>query len=131
NASGTGKTRLLYEGLCKHWGFYFTAAVDTSRLGSTDVQSDIKRRIEGHPVFMSMARDRGSYSETLTSAIATLAHRCFSEILLARLLVFKSYLEIVTEGGIEDIHKTRWFLVQLQPYTPEMEKIPSSRKLCR
>ncbi|KAJ3773207.1 hypothetical protein FB446DRAFT_844988 [Lentinula raphanica] len=116
NASGTGKTRLLYEGLCKHWGFYFTAAVDTSRLGSTDVQSDIKRRIEGHPVFMSMARDRGSYSETLTSAIATLAHRCFSEILLARLLVFKSYLEIVTKGGIEDIHKTRWFLVQLQPY---------------
>ncbi|KAG6886922.1 hypothetical protein C0995_003205 [Termitomyces sp. Mi166 len=28
NASATGKTRLLYEGLCRNWGLYFTAHVD-------------------------------------------------------------------------------------------------------
>ncbi|KAJ3838888.1 hypothetical protein F5878DRAFT_150182 [Lentinula raphanica] len=116
NSSGTGKTRLLYEGLCKHWGLYFTATVDTSRLGSFDVESDIKRRIEAHPVLLSMARDRNSYSETRTSAIATLTRRCFSELLLARLLVFQLYIEIVTKGEVEDVHKTRWFLAQLHPF---------------
>ncbi|KAJ3965145.1 hypothetical protein EV361DRAFT_940200 [Lentinula raphanica] len=116
NASGTGKTRLLYEGLCKEWGLYFTATVDTSRLGSFDVESDIERCIEEHPIFMSMAHDRNSYSESRTSAIATLTRRCFSELLLARLLVFQLYIEIVTKGEVEDVHKTRWFLAQLHPF---------------
>ncbi|KAJ4492271.1 hypothetical protein C8R41DRAFT_920037 [Lentinula lateritia] len=39
NTSGTGKTKLLFEGLCLHWGFYLTCAVDTFFLGAGDLPS--------------------------------------------------------------------------------------------
>jgi hypothetical protein len=37
NTSGSGKTRLLLEGLCKHWGFYFTCVREREELGSRDL----------------------------------------------------------------------------------------------
>jgi len=35
NTSGSGKSRILLEGLCRHWGFYFVAA-GSSIVGSSD-----------------------------------------------------------------------------------------------
>ncbi|KAG5333546.1 hypothetical protein C0989_005490, partial [Termitomyces sp. Mn162] len=37
NTSGAGKTRLVLEGLCKEWGFYFTCKRSVSECGSTDL----------------------------------------------------------------------------------------------
>ncbi|KAJ7186512.1 hypothetical protein C8R46DRAFT_1184495 [Mycena filopes] len=36
NAAATGKTRLAFEGLCRHWGFYFPMNMDGNHLGSHD-----------------------------------------------------------------------------------------------
>ncbi|KAK6991673.1 hypothetical protein R3P38DRAFT_2803704 [Favolaschia claudopus] len=32
NTSGSGKTRLTFEGLCQHWGFYLVGAIDLNGL---------------------------------------------------------------------------------------------------
>ncbi|KAJ7479815.1 hypothetical protein FB451DRAFT_1031848, partial [Mycena latifolia] len=38
NTSGTGKTRLSFEGLCRHWGFYFIMAQDANNLGAMNIR---------------------------------------------------------------------------------------------
>ncbi|KAJ7641276.1 hypothetical protein FB45DRAFT_862509 [Roridomyces roridus] len=37
NTSGSGKTRLSLEGLCRDWGFYFSMTLDGNKLGPDDV----------------------------------------------------------------------------------------------
>ncbi|KAJ3889408.1 hypothetical protein GG344DRAFT_78819 [Lentinula edodes] len=117
NSSGTGKTRLLYEGLCKHWGLFFTAAVDTFGLGSVDVQSVVNQRLPYDRNFTAVLNDEDATSDSgPVLANIALAYRRFSETLLARLLVFKLYIEIVAKGEFQEVHKRRWLLAQLQPY---------------
>ncbi|KAK7047592.1 hypothetical protein VNI00_006360 [Paramarasmius palmivorus] len=52
NASGSGKTRLLFEGLCDEWGLYFTSHVDSGMLGSFDVQKTIVEYLSGETGFV-------------------------------------------------------------------------------
>ncbi|KAJ3920076.1 hypothetical protein F5877DRAFT_77479 [Lentinula edodes] len=117
NSSGTGKTRLLYEGLCKHWGLFLTAAVDSSGLGSVDVQYIIQDHLPYDRSFTAVPRDEDANpdSKPVLTNLA-LARRNFSGILLARLLAFKLYIEFVAKGEFQEIHKRRWFLAQIQPY---------------
>ncbi|KAJ3933747.1 MAG: hypothetical protein NXY57DRAFT_959686 [Lentinula lateritia] len=111
NSSGTGKTRLLYEGLCKHWGLFFTAAVDTFGLGSVDVQSVVNQRLPYDRNFTAVLNDEDATSDSgPVLANIALAYRRFSETLLARLLVFKLYIEIVAKGEFQETY--------LQSYRP-------------
>ncbi|KAJ7078464.1 hypothetical protein B0H15DRAFT_750453, partial [Mycena belliarum] len=50
NTSGSGKTRLTFEGLSQSWGLYFTSCVDVQGHGSIDLQTSIKE-IENHKHF--------------------------------------------------------------------------------
>ncbi|KAJ3889406.1 hypothetical protein GG344DRAFT_78817 [Lentinula edodes] len=117
NSSGTGKTRLLYEGLCKHWGLFFTAAVDSSDLGSVDVDLIVDEYLPYERSFTAVLRNEDATpdSKAVLTNVA-LAHRSFSGILLARLLTFKLYVELVAKGEFQEIHKKRWLLAQIQPY---------------
>lgn len=121
NGSGSGKTRLLYEGLCQHWGFYFTSGLDPNGLGSSDVQACID---------VDFPRARGFlFSETLPpsnslaydAALLTnvkFVRRRFSEMLLARLLIFRLFIDAVHEldERLTEDHKRRWLRLQLNPY---------------
>ncbi|ESK81796.1 hypothetical protein Moror_5446 [Moniliophthora roreri MCA 2997] len=111
NASGTGKTRLLYEGLCMHWGFYFTSAIDSMRLGFEDLDGAIKklgRRGEFNTVFSPTSNPEA------TKHNLRLAHRQFSTILLVRLLVFKAFLTAAAAASCQsDKHKEIWLKLQL------------------
>jgi hypothetical protein len=116
NSSGTGKTRLLYEGLCKHWGLFFTAVVDSYGLGSTDVFGAVDDlRLSGLPT-PALIGDAAVYNSEASLKNQRIAHRAFGKTLLARLLVFKLFVESMARGEIEEIHKTRWFLAQIQPF---------------
>ncbi|KAJ7655412.1 hypothetical protein B0H17DRAFT_956478, partial [Mycena rosella] len=44
NTSGSGKTRLLFEGLCHEWGFYFASKRDSSGLGWYDLHKPHNQR---------------------------------------------------------------------------------------
>ncbi|KAJ7163114.1 hypothetical protein C8R46DRAFT_335055 [Mycena filopes] len=107
NASGTGKTRLLYEGLCQNWGLYFTVVVDNGYLGSKDIKDAIDNRMK--------ADGFDEYGEEKQQNSA-LVLRWFASILLARLLILQQFLEIAVDSGLTEEHKKRWLLMQLGPH---------------
>ncbi|KAF9068500.1 hypothetical protein BDP27DRAFT_1327156 [Rhodocollybia butyracea] len=113
NSSGTGKTRLLYEGLCKYWGLFFTAAVDSYMLGSTDIDV-LLQKLPFSRMFTFPREDEADYDYKI-STNGEIARHNFGQTLLARLLVFKLFVDLMAEGEIEEVHKSRWFLAQIQP----------------
>lgn len=115
NTSGSGKTRLLFEGLCHYWGIYFTSTIDSSSLGSGDVGgsyatsniTSLPSRIAG-----------GTYISAMVLERRKTARRIYSKVLLAKLLVFRFFLRIASQGGsLTEEHKRRWLLLQLCPTT--------------
>ncbi len=124
NTSGSGKTRLLLEGLCENWGFYFTSLVDSSYLGSSDVQNSIETHIPDAKLFRKNLPPPGSpgYDASLT-ANRDIANRVFRQIFLSRLIIFCLFTETMSkfitthEDAPKDprVFKTRWLLLQLQP----------------
>jgi len=128
NTSGSGKTRLLLEGLCENWGFYFTSLVDSSLLGSSDIQNSIQTHVPDSPGFRPNLPPAGSpgYDAALR-ANRNIASRIFRQIFLARLMIFNLFAETMTtsEGDMlmDDanvhvdprVYRARWLLLQLRP----------------
>ncbi|KAG6898810.1 hypothetical protein C0993_003973 [Termitomyces sp. T159_Od127] len=113
NASATGKTRLLYEGLCKHWGLYITSHADEREARALDTTLD--RRIYFEEDLVRDLPHRSALGfEPVLAKNKEIAARHFSAVLLAHLLILRDFLKACnTEGGIEEIHKRRWLLAQL------------------
>jgi len=87
NTAGSGKTRLLLDGLCQRWGFYFAA--DEREIGSEDF-----RRIVCD---LTTYRDYESGSMTLESIDHTreTASRALSQVLLSHFLLLGLLVEEV------------------------------------
>ncbi|PFH45441.1 hypothetical protein AMATHDRAFT_159722 [Amanita thiersii Skay4041] len=124
NTSGSGKTRLLLEGLCQHWGFYFTSLVDSSRLGSHDVQRTIQTSIPRDRNFTATlpTPESRKYEKTL-NVNRDIAGRLFRQVLLARLLVFNEFILamqnlppkwLISEEDV-NLYRYRWLVIQLCP----------------
>jgi hypothetical protein len=71
NTSGSGKTRILIEGLLHRWGFYFTFARgfdvgsmpgENDNLGSADM-SNVLERIQRHAGFTESPSTKHEYDE--------------------------------------------------------------------
>lgn len=118
NTSGSGKTRLLFEGLCRYWGIYFTSSVDTSYLGSYDLTSIYSSRFPALAFSGSGARlpsaDLPKYRSMALEENRKAAERVSGELLLARLLVFKQFLTLLQDDEPTVDHKRRWLLLQLR-----------------
>ncbi|KAG5731312.1 hypothetical protein E4T56_gene8114 [Termitomyces sp. T112] len=124
NTSGSGKTRLLLEGLCHQWGFYFTSLVDSSLLGSSDVQNTIRHYVPDSRGFKSSLPQIGSplYELSLNNN-RQIANRILGRLFLARLLVFNVFVDVMNEQldikNLDDArttaYKKHWLLLQLQP----------------
>ncbi|KAJ3928997.1 MAG: hypothetical protein NXY57DRAFT_1095772 [Lentinula lateritia] len=115
NTSGTGKTRLLYEGLCLHWGFYFTCALDSFFLGGEDIPSvvdevDSEARWTPYLPLASSARHASSLQTN-----RNIVYRASGEALLARLLLFKMYLQACCAFGLCHRHRQQWLESQIFP----------------
>ena len=125
NTSGSGKTRLLLEGLCVNWGFYFTSLVDSSLLGSSDVQNSIQTHVPDSSKFrhvLPLSSSSGYEAALITNR--EIASRIFRQIFLARLMIFNLFAETMsnhmkTNPELDDVdphvYKARWLLLQLQP----------------
>ncbi|PPR06272.1 hypothetical protein CVT24_000891 [Panaeolus cyanescens] len=125
NTSGSGKTRLLLEGLCQQWGFYFTSLVDSSLLGSSDVQNCIHTHVPDSAKFRHILPppESAAYDAALKTN-RDIANRVFQQVFLARLLVFNVFAEIMIEHAKTanstcqpdpQTYRQRWLLLQLQP----------------
>uniref|UniRef100_A0A0W0F2A2 Uncharacterized protein n=1 Tax=Moniliophthora roreri TaxID=221103 RepID=A0A0W0F2A2_MONRR len=116
NVSGSGKTRLLFEGLCVNWGLYFTSHLDSELLGSADMSAMIVDRLARHEEFTefpSLLNDakRGQ----ALARNAEILHRRASCVLLVRLLVLNLFLERAMTHGATFEHRKFWLQAQLQP----------------
>ncbi|KAJ6487587.1 hypothetical protein C8R45DRAFT_929848 [Mycena sanguinolenta] len=91
NTSGSGKTRLTFEGRCHNWGFYFVTRPLWERdLGARDMGAQIHWQ------------DNHSHAE-----------RRLGQAFPARLLIFCMFLGIAKEGGLAEIAKMKWLILQL------------------
>ncbi|KAI5894152.1 uncharacterized protein SCHCODRAFT_02688161 [Schizophyllum commune H4-8] len=113
NASGSGKTRLLYEGLCRHWGLYFAARLDSSGLGSKHVGAVVANGLVFSDVVKLPHPSMPSYPSTLHHNFDFIIRR-YKDVLLAQVLVFKAFLDLA-DPCLTDEHKQRWLYCQLQP----------------
>ncbi|KAK7044912.1 hypothetical protein R3P38DRAFT_182479 [Favolaschia claudopus] len=114
NTSGSGKTRLAFEGLCRHWGLYFTVFNYGARdLGSNDIANVIDR------LELDLKSDVSSSTEgsRRLEQNHALAEGLIARALLARLLIFRMFLDIANanQGGLTEEHKKRWLMLQLLP----------------
>ncbi|KAJ7587162.1 hypothetical protein C8J56DRAFT_787189, partial [Mycena floridula] len=92
NGTATGKTRLLYEGLCQHWGFYFTMVVDTSGLGANDIERTMAIGLDGGGglVAVDLPPVNSMAFEPIFASNHRVAHRRFSAVLLSRLVLYRA-----------------------------------------
>ena len=102
NTPGSGKTRLLFEGLCRHWGFYFVAALDADRVGSQDLETMIQR-MSSDPGWVSDIFKGRDYIE-VRRANTDNEHIAFNrvlKVLVARWTIFRFFIEVAKElnGG--------------------------------
>ncbi|KAF9075337.1 hypothetical protein BDP27DRAFT_1205869, partial [Rhodocollybia butyracea] len=110
NTSGTGKTRLLFEGLCLHWGLYLPCIIDSIGLGAMDLSTAIEE--------LKLRRLPPSSDIDYTIILQNNLHatyRAVSITLLARLVVFQVYLKTCVEDGFCHDHRKRWLEVQIFP----------------
>lgn len=119
NTAGSGKTRLVFEGLCHHWGLYFTCLPDTSELGAADVHFIIDQALEQTTGFQSNLSLSPDPKEALKEN-RNIAGARFNEVMLARLLILEAFIDVMKERG-EDLQSPEmrkvWLLLQIFPST--------------
>ena len=115
NTSGSGKTRLLFEGLSLNWGLYFTARNGPDGVGSSDLDNVLTSLVDFRRL-TALTEENRDTAHAYNQAVAS---RRFILLLYVRLLVFRVFLECASAlpGGIVEEHKRRWLLVQLAPET--------------
>ncbi|KAJ3809002.1 hypothetical protein F5876DRAFT_66815 [Lentinula aff. lateritia] len=116
NTSGTGKTRLLFEGLCLHWGLYLTCTFDASLLGAADfaqIVSNINYSDKWNSLLPPISDPE--HASALRDNIH-LVYRACSEALLTRLLVFSMYLKACLKVGFSHHQRRRWLELQIFPF---------------
>ncbi|KAL1754070.1 hypothetical protein FB107DRAFT_291906 [Schizophyllum commune] len=107
NAFGTGKTRIIFEGLCKRWGFYIPCALDRDRVGSHDLPAYLRM----DTMFTSMIQRYGPWTEIQVDQNRRIMQGVFSRVLLSRMVVFKAFLDVL-EDKTSPEGPSRWLLLQ-------------------
>ncbi|KAJ7159584.1 hypothetical protein C8R46DRAFT_1354280 [Mycena filopes] len=121
NASGSGKTKLLLEGLSDHWGFYFTALRDTNNHGSRDMQNIINRDLKNSPQFYhDLPPDKDPAFLPRLESNRFIAGAYFKILLLARVRIFLMFVEAMEAVPLahrEAVgeYRRRWLGLQLKP----------------
>ncbi|KAJ7753844.1 hypothetical protein B0H16DRAFT_1372898 [Mycena metata] len=116
NTSGSGKTRLTFEGLCQDWGFYFSATDNASGYAAQDMTDILETRLPREPRFVQDLSPWTDFTRRLKSSDnQQIAAHHFNAVLLARLLMFQMFVELMYETGPTPEHKLRWLLFQLRP----------------
>ncbi|KZW00176.1 hypothetical protein EXIGLDRAFT_762038 [Exidia glandulosa HHB12029] len=120
NASGTGKTRLLFESLAQEWGIYLTCFHDRTSdpYGSPDLQkalSELAWDDDNNRILSDIALSSPDSEQALIlnrQRVATLLRR----VILARLLVLDCFIDVVNEMHIPDaVARRKWLILQLLP----------------
>ncbi|KAJ7161999.1 hypothetical protein C8R43DRAFT_880435, partial [Mycena crocata] len=114
NTSGSGKTRMVLEGLCQMWGFYFTCSVDEPGHGSRDIHETLTKRIPNDACFTTHLP--ATDFDRIHKINREIALNRFGEALLARLCIFERFCEVAVKlfgENLTDKHRKFWVILQL------------------
>ncbi|CCA75362.1 hypothetical protein PIIN_09346 [Serendipita indica DSM 11827] len=124
NTSGSGKTRVLLDGLSNRWGFYLTAEPSLDHIGSSDLGYMIDR-MSGKAgwasgVFDGVSNRRVTQSKSQTNE--KIAKLGVSRILFARWSILKVFLEVAKQvhGSLPPNIKESWLLFQILSPTSDV-----------
>ncbi|KAJ6469557.1 hypothetical protein C8R47DRAFT_1024034 [Mycena vitilis] len=115
NTSGSGKTRLLLEGLCQKWGFYFCTSTISDKVGSTDMLHSIQDRLRSTKGFTKVLPLHDFTA--LLEANRDIASMCIGQAILARFIVFRAFIDAIIASGrkITEDDKRLWVFLQVDP----------------
>ncbi|KZV83156.1 hypothetical protein EXIGLDRAFT_754549 [Exidia glandulosa HHB12029] len=119
NASGTGKTRLLFEALSRRWGFYVTCAQDTyaNPYGSHDLSYLISSLPSGMVPHCLRSDSRAAENSRKVDGNRLIIHRRLKHLVLARMMIFARFCQLFRDAGIlPDVARRKWTLLQLRPH---------------
>ncbi|KAH7107103.1 hypothetical protein BKA62DRAFT_668141 [Auriculariales sp. MPI-PUGE-AT-0066] len=110
NASGTGKTRMVFEILSRVWGLYFTCASDKQTpYGSSDL-AFVLAYLRG----TALGHHWSTWQQPLAQNIRRARH-AFNGVIASRLLIFRLFCDLVESLHIEEsIARRKWLLLQLR-----------------
>ena len=111
NTSGSGKTRLALDGLCRHWGFYISCG---NHRNATSGSRDFEEATHMLPGMSGWNPDGEICDEN-----ALLAHHMFRMLLLARVYVFHHFLGALPLNESTLNARRRWVLLQIMPPYPK------------
>ncbi|KAL1729151.1 hypothetical protein EV714DRAFT_213520 [Schizophyllum commune] len=112
NSSGSGKTRLLLEGLCQRWGVYMTCSVESSGVGGSDASYALSIELQTDEYFKPDVR----LGEQEIENNRFVAKNMFSMLLLSRLLLLHRFLQAVPASA-RNTNETRqkWLYLHVLP----------------
>jgi len=116
NTSGSGKTRVLIDGLREHWGFYLNCGSASSMVGieSTDLETFMD--LECQSSFTPTLPSTTSNSPELHQNINVVRHLTW-QVMVAHLLVLRMFLEearALRPSSSLDIYRHHWVHLQVQ-----------------
>ncbi|KAJ7487284.1 hypothetical protein B0H11DRAFT_2409977 [Mycena galericulata] len=115
NTSGSGKTRLFFEGLLREWGLYFTFnEYDITEPGSRDLHTALIGLRDDSYFVPNLPHPSSSEFSWALNRNHRRASCYFGEALLARLFIFQMFLEIIRDLGRTEEQKYLWLLLQLR-----------------
>ncbi|KAL1719892.1 hypothetical protein EV715DRAFT_262979 [Schizophyllum commune] len=119
NASGSGKTRLLLEGLCQHWGFYWVCGKHSLDIASADLPCAIAWA-KREPTFSSTLTGSPSDQHSQLQANRLLIKKLIAAVVLARVTVFNIFLNAVqglrhSRSHTSTNYRKLWLRLQLDP----------------
>ena len=107
NSSGSGKTKLILDGLCDHWGIYITCQPGKfAAIGSNDFK--VATRILAD--LSTWDPNNQKFRDNPTEA-----DRAFTMLLCARVFVFKQFLDRIPLQTDARTARRRWLLLQTLP----------------
>ena len=113
SVSGSGKTRLSLDGLCSHWGFYFSCGAEA---GTASGSNDFTVATQMLQSLSSWHTDPPDSFNNGTAA----ARRAFAMLLCAHLFILKQLVQrFPAETNVTDARR-RWVLAQVLP--PRLEQ---------
>ena len=108
--SGAGKTRLLLEGLCHHWGFYI--ACSTKDKGPVSGSGDFEAAVETLLSISTWDQDESAEGIKMNRDAAK---RVFAMLLCARVFTFSQFVRCLPVQTDVKVARRRWVLLQAMP----------------
>ncbi|KAH9038699.1 hypothetical protein EDB85DRAFT_1860381, partial [Lactarius pseudohatsudake] len=119
NTSGAGKTALLFDGLCCHWGFYFIATQDVNKIGAKDLELTIKVISESSGWTWDAFENHTQKDIKIVSVVnEAIAFKWICKVLLTQWTISHAFVEVAKKlnvGKLPQNIKYDWLIFQMLP----------------